>query len=595
MARKTNPFLETKPIKPSASAATIRAFEEESGVFGFFRDVGVRETIESILVAIMLALIFRTFLAEAFVIPTGSMAPSLKGAHKEITCDESGFVYAVGASDEQRGQPGGNQNRVASTFCPITQHKTIINKNDRDHKTYSGDRILVNKFIYDFIEPQRYDVIVFKYPNNGKQNFIKRLIGLPGDNILIENGDIFLMHEKDDGSWRKEITRKPPEKLRNTLQVVDDTHHFGKTLKSLGWPQRWQQYRGDRNWNTLEVGDHTVFSTNGQGESGWLRYRHFRPYKSDWDIIDRGSLPLPYRNAATLPLGSLIVDSYAYNDSSVSVNGFRQTDGFHWVGDLGVALDVGVKSNSGLLLIDLVEGGAHFTCEIDVATGQARLRCDRKDVQFTAGTEPPIANTSINKPGTYQILCVNADDKIHLWVDGRLAAFNGSEYTRNEFPIPVYSEKDPGDAEPLGVATKDLEVEISRIQVLRDLYYTSVRGELSAGVSAGNETGFLPDVILKTFNDPKSWDSRDAMTIFTTKKGQTEPMFRLKQGATREKDQFLPMGDNSPHSSDARIWDGESYFERDMLIGRAVFVYFPRWVNKPIPFFPNFKDMRFIR
>ncbi|MFM7846121.1 MAG: S26 family signal peptidase [Planctomycetota bacterium] len=42
-----------------------------------------RETIESVLVAIILALLFRTFIGEAFVIPTGSMAPTLMGNHKD--------------------------------------------------------------------------------------------------------------------------------------------------------------------------------------------------------------------------------------------------------------------------------------------------------------------------------------------------------------------------------------------------------------------------------------------------------------------------------------------------------------------------------
>jgi signal peptidase I len=594
MARTTrNPFQEFNTPKPKTTIATV-SDEEASGAFGFFKDVGVRETIESILVAIMLALIFRTFLAEAFVIPTGSMAPSLKGAHKEITCDESGFVYAVGASEEQRRQGGGGVNRIASTFCPITQHETIIQRTNKEHASFSGDRILVNKFVYDFVEPQRYDVIVFKYPNNGKQNFIKRLIGLPGDNILIENGDIYLMHQQGDGSWRREITRKPPEKLRNTLQVVDDTQHFGKTLKKIGWPQRWQQYRDERKWITQEARGQTIFSTNGQGESGWLRYRHFRPYKSDWAIIDGGALPVPYRNSEKLPPGSLIVDNYAYNDANFSMSGLRQSDGFHWVGDIGVAIDVEIKSNSGQLLLDLVEGGTHFTCEIDVATGQAKFGCDPSQVRFTSSEGPPTGTTRINQPGRYRVLFVNADDKLHLWINGRQVEFAGSEYLRDEIPIPQYSEKDPGDAEPLGIATRDLEVEISRIQVLRDLYYTSVKGD-SSQRTASNETGFFPDQLFKVYQDPTSWKSPNAIEIFTAKKGQTSPMFQLARGSTRDKDQFLPMGDNSPQSSDGRIWDGPNYFERDMLIGRAVFVYFPRFINKPIPFFPNFKDMRFIR
>ena len=52
-----------------------------------------REGVESIIIAIVLALLFRTFEAEAFVIPTGSMAPTLQGRHKDVACPECGYRY----------------------------------------------------------------------------------------------------------------------------------------------------------------------------------------------------------------------------------------------------------------------------------------------------------------------------------------------------------------------------------------------------------------------------------------------------------------------------------------------------------------------
>jgi signal peptidase I len=48
----------------------------------------VRETIESIAVAVVLAFLFRAFVAEAFVIPTGSMAPTLQGRHMDVVCEK---------------------------------------------------------------------------------------------------------------------------------------------------------------------------------------------------------------------------------------------------------------------------------------------------------------------------------------------------------------------------------------------------------------------------------------------------------------------------------------------------------------------------
>ena len=106
----------------------------------------VREYTEALLIAVVLALFIRTFLVQAFKIPSGSMIPTL----------------AI------------------------------------------GDHILVNKFIYGtkvpftdtvFIPlkaPQRGDIIVFKYPEDEKKDFIKRVVGLPGDTLEVRNKIVYI-------------------------------------------------------------------------------------------------------------------------------------------------------------------------------------------------------------------------------------------------------------------------------------------------------------------------------------------------------------------------------------------------------------------
>ena len=58
----------------------------------------VKETLESILVAFILAFIFRAFVVEAFVIPTGSMAPTLLGANMRFHCNDCGYQFTVNYS-----------------------------------------------------------------------------------------------------------------------------------------------------------------------------------------------------------------------------------------------------------------------------------------------------------------------------------------------------------------------------------------------------------------------------------------------------------------------------------------------------------------
>ena len=157
-------------MKGVSSSATAQDEQREA------RAKWWREAIESIVIAVVLALLFRTFEAEAFVIPTGSMAPTLQGRHKDVVCEKCNYRYRTGASMDNERQKG----LVGSATCPMCRYTMDLDwDRNHNHKSFTGDRILVNKFAYQYSEPKRWDVIVFKFPGNAKQNYIKRLIGLP--------------------------------------------------------------------------------------------------------------------------------------------------------------------------------------------------------------------------------------------------------------------------------------------------------------------------------------------------------------------------------------------------------------------------------
>lgn len=56
----------------------------------------------------------------------------------------------------------------------------------------AGDQIFGNRLAYLFDEPERYDIVIFKYPDDKEQYFIKRVIGLPGDTVNIIDGDVYV-------------------------------------------------------------------------------------------------------------------------------------------------------------------------------------------------------------------------------------------------------------------------------------------------------------------------------------------------------------------------------------------------------------------
>ena len=83
-----------------------------------------------------------------------------------------------------------------------------------------GDRVLVNKFIYRFTEPKRGDIIVFQSVDNPKEDLIKRVVGLPGDEIAVRRGKLFLNGE--------------PQKEPYTNKKLPDRTFFARTTVPKG-------------------------------------------------------------------------------------------------------------------------------------------------------------------------------------------------------------------------------------------------------------------------------------------------------------------------------------------------------------------------
>jgi signal peptidase I len=158
---------------------------------------------EWLITAFILAFVFRAFVMEAFRIPTGSMADTLKGAHFRLRCRQCGYKYAYGFNPHSFGL---KDDTIPSGYAPLPRTKCpscgYSNDPGMPMPVANGDRILVLKCLYQFFEPKRWDVIVFKNPTDPNINYIKRLIGLPGEAVHIIDGDIYI-----DG----QITRKPPK------------------------------------------------------------------------------------------------------------------------------------------------------------------------------------------------------------------------------------------------------------------------------------------------------------------------------------------------------------------------------------------------
>ena len=148
--------------------------------------------------------------------------------------------------------------------------------------------------------------------------------------------------------------------------------------------------------------------------------------------------------------------------------------------------------------------------------------------------------------------------------------------------LPTYSAEDPGDAEPAGIAATGIKAKIAGLRILRDVYYTS------ASAGAKNIGEDKPGFNASEYK-AEDWSHPDFVSKMRAMRKANDRVYELGEG------QYFPMGDNSPSSLDARVWPGEKFVSDDMLIGRAMFIYWPHSLNKPIKFFPNFGRMGFIK
>lgn len=82
----------------------------------------------------------------------------------------------------------------------------------------NGEFILINRLAYRFGEPQRGDIIVFNYPRNPEQQFIKRVIGLPGDEVRIQGGKVYI-----NGQPLAEPYIAAPPQYHGVWRVPDDS------------------------------------------------------------------------------------------------------------------------------------------------------------------------------------------------------------------------------------------------------------------------------------------------------------------------------------------------------------------------------------
>ncbi len=114
---------------------------------------------------------------------------------------------------------------------------SIVVFSSMEPNLHPGQRLLINKVVYKFHEPERGDVIVFPNPNNPDEDYIKRIIGLPGETIEIKDGVVYINGLGLDEPYIKDPPSRPfpGQKIpENEYFVLGDNRNNSSDSRA-GW------------------------------------------------------------------------------------------------------------------------------------------------------------------------------------------------------------------------------------------------------------------------------------------------------------------------------------------------------------------------
>lgn len=539
----------------------------------------IKETLISVMIAFIMAFVFRGFVIEGFLIPTGSMAPTLLGKHMRFVGPDTGADFAVGPWDY--ADPRYNQRPLATQgveklgAISVADPITDIRFQESDVPLSAGDRVFVLKYLMSVFEPKRWDVVVFKNPGT-QENYIKRLIGLPEEQVALVAGDVFArpavrpdggpergIESWEDDAWR--IQRKPERVQRAMFQTLFDSLYTPPSASSLGSTYR-SPWRAEGDWEGVDT--ETTY-TQRSASASTLTWRHSeRP----------------------------ITDNLAYNQNRRGLQHSRFPSP-----DVATGLSIRPDA-SGASASALLEAMGH---EFRAQIGPDELVLSMRPIPTTESPDPewteldraPTPRGALEPERVTRVEFWHTDQTLSIFIDGELAA-GGRE--RGAYELTP--------AQRIAAATGR---SLQSLLAQKSAVTSSILGDTSIYRSTKLSWSFegapfsLQRVTLKRdiyYQHHYSQATRGAHPNFP---------------AVLNADQFFMCGDNSPSSLDSRLWsktqgsphpwrtgpdpwisdqidDTVGVVHRDLLIGKAFVVYFPAPLkDSPLPI-PDLGRVRWI-
>ena len=370
----------------------------------------------AVLVVARMALV-RGFVAPIYV-AGASMAGTLQGQHVRMECEDCQIYYVSGL--RFRGDHG-------ETTCPNCGY----GQNASSNRVYRGDRVLVDQWYGRWQQPSRWDLVALQSPDGSGEMIVKRIIGMPGEQVAIRSGDLFV-----DGR----LLRKPLSVFREMMVLVHDDRFIPTTSAKL--PRRWRGEQASTSWKPVTHGyrfkEHAKVAVDGntaQSSHDWLTYRH-------WLCFSKG-VPRTQRTEETS-----VLDSLGYNQDCPRGQ-------LNAVSDLVLSGSF-VIDGEGSFSLRVADGAMWYIAELNWPERKWRLRRDN-DVLITVASQGVSCSVPfLMEYGMY-------DRKVLLTVNGRVLL---------EFDVnPVPQAPDDAPASRLSIGAVGLSVEASSLRVVRDVYF----------------------------------------------------------------------------------------------------------------------------
>ena len=398
----------------------------------------LRNGVQWLVMLAIFAIFAHCWLLEAYVVTSGSMAPSLLGQHHRVTCRDCGLPFDVGS--QTGGEPLWAEARAICPNCGAADNLLAALADT------PGDGLLVFRGAFQWRAPRRWEPVVFGGTGGSREPVVKRVVGLPGETIQLVDGNVIV-----DGT----IARKPLKMQRAMAILVNDDRYRPRAtqpsdvalVSASCWRPRDEHPSG---W-TLEPGEFRYRSPAGATSIA----PPTAPRAIDWiDFHPRQRFGASQDSRAAASAG--VNDYYAYNQS-------RPILELHPVSELLLRCELKVTGSEGVVLLRANDGDHLYEVSLSMDKRSATFAID--DVIMA---ETVVSIASLADEVTCEISTI--DQQFLCAFDGELL-FPPFELPAN---LPINSAAAPQRVTEgcFSIGGTGTTIDVRSAQVFRDIYYT---------------------------------------------------------------------------------------------------------------------------